>query len=192
MRSVTLNFADWLEAIFWHSFWHISRLGSGTPHWTHMVAREGRQGERGDGGGGEEGGEETDIKSNNPHLTHRWGIKDVHKYSCVWEEVGAGLVERPHQWPTSLSAFNLEARLGAQFPCLPDVGLHARRNGTVRYLVMCGPGVLGKWGPIRLGIVWASFGDSVPSLTLRRHLRRLGIYGSSLWHSCRNGGGAET
>ena len=23
MRSVTLNFADWLEAIFWHSFWHI-------------------------------------------------------------------------------------------------------------------------------------------------------------------------
>ena len=23
MRSVTLNFADWLEAIFWRSFWHI-------------------------------------------------------------------------------------------------------------------------------------------------------------------------
>ena len=23
MCSVTLNFADWLEAIFWHSFWHI-------------------------------------------------------------------------------------------------------------------------------------------------------------------------
>ena len=39
-----------------------------------MVAREGRQGERADGdggGGGEErrGGEVTDIKSNNPHLT---------------------------------------------------------------------------------------------------------------------------
>ena len=23
MRSVTLNFADWLEAIFWRSFWHM-------------------------------------------------------------------------------------------------------------------------------------------------------------------------
>ena len=23
MRAVTLNFADWLEAIFWRSFWHI-------------------------------------------------------------------------------------------------------------------------------------------------------------------------
>ena len=23
MRSITLNFADWLEAIFWHSFWYM-------------------------------------------------------------------------------------------------------------------------------------------------------------------------
>ena len=58
MRSFTLNFADWLEAIFWHSFWHIfwhsfwhawgthnnecawSQLRSGTQHWPPMIAVE--------------------------------------------------------------------------------------------------------------------------------------------------------
>ena len=71
MRPVTLNFTDWLEAIFWHSrwhtfwhsfwhsvwhsFWHIfwhsfSRLRSGRKHWAHMVAVEVRQGTLGTAG----------------------------------------------------------------------------------------------------------------------------------------------
>ena len=56
-----------------------SQLRSDTPHWTHKIVVEARQGGggrgRGDGRGGEE---ETDIKSNNPHLTG--GEKQVMLY----------------------------------------------------------------------------------------------------------------
>ena len=51
-----------------------SQLRSDMPHWTHRLATgqgDGRRrgGEGGEGGRGRGGGEETDIKSNNPHLT---------------------------------------------------------------------------------------------------------------------------
>ena len=62
---------------------------------------------------------------------------------------------------------------------------------NVRCLLTCGPGVLGKCGPMRLGIFWASFGKTVPSLFWRGHLNRWGIYGSSLWQSCRVDNGAK-
>ena len=73
VRHATLNSQDrgWGPAR--HTELTSSRLGPGTPHWTHRIAVEIRR-----GGGRQEGGvqddqrregEETNIKSNNPHLT---------------------------------------------------------------------------------------------------------------------------
>ena len=79
-----------------------SRLGSGTPHWTHELAVGARHAtlnsqdrswdptrRRTTGGGGEggegEGGEVTDIKSNNPHLT---GGEPKKWFVCVWSIPG--------------------------------------------------------------------------------------------------------
>ena len=56
-----------------------SQLSSSMPHWTHRIATgQGDGGGRRGGRGGEGEGEETDIKSNNPHLTGgelTWNLK---------------------------------------------------------------------------------------------------------------------
>ena len=67
VRHATLNSQDrgWGPAR--HTELAGSRLGSGTPHWTHRIATGGGRGRRTRRSTG--GGEETDIKSNNPHLT---------------------------------------------------------------------------------------------------------------------------
>ena len=101
VRHATLNSQDrgWGPAR--HTELAGSRLGSGTPHWTHELAVGARHAtlnsqdrswdptrRRTTGGGGGrrrkeeyrstgEGGEETDIKSNNPHLTG--GEKEIFK-----------------------------------------------------------------------------------------------------------------
>ena len=74
VQHATLNtqYRGWGPAR--HTELAISRLGSDMPHWTHRIATgqgDGRRrgGEGGEGGRGRGGGEETDIKSNNPHLT---------------------------------------------------------------------------------------------------------------------------
>ena len=116
------------------------RLGSSTPHWTHRIADGvqhatlnsqdrswgGRQEEEEDeeGGEGREGGEETDIKSNNPHLTggEKWFWICWSVCRCVQRSFAQSatflndiFMPVPHRW-RDLSSFEKTSEIWLNWP----------------------------------------------------------------------------
>ena len=79
---------------FWHSsFWHISRLRSGTPHWTHRIAVEVRHAtlnsqDRGWAPARHTGLTESQLRSGAPHWPHRIAVEVRHatlaSYALGW------------------------------------------------------------------------------------------------------------
>ena len=69
VRHTTLNSQDRSWGPAHNTELTRSQLRSGTPHWTHRISTGGGRGRRRTRRSTGGGGEETDIKSNNPHLT---------------------------------------------------------------------------------------------------------------------------